>query len=125
MQVEPDDETFLVDNVFLGPEGVLLPWAARYSAYGIGAVLTIAFVIIENKLGIHKGLWYWVFPVVFATMITRWVGTHVTPDKPLRQILKVLWTETGDPRPLTKGESVTFNLAKIRNSWNGKVQMHG
>ena len=46
MLVRPDDEVYRVDAVWLGPQGLTLPWTARYSAYGIWVVLFVGVLLV-------------------------------------------------------------------------------
>lgn len=50
MQIRPDDEVYRVNAVWLGPRGFTLPWAARYSAYGIWLVLFLGVLLVEGIL---------------------------------------------------------------------------
>ena len=53
MLVRPDDEVYRVDAVWLGPQGLTLPWTARYSAYGIWVVLFVGVLLVEAVLPMY------------------------------------------------------------------------
>ena len=46
MLLRPDDEVYRVDAVWLGPQGLTLPWSARYSAYGIWVTLFVGVLLV-------------------------------------------------------------------------------
>ena len=50
MLIRPDDDVYRVDAVWLGPQGFTLPWAARYSAYGIWVILFVGILLVEAAL---------------------------------------------------------------------------
>ena len=54
MLIRPDDEVYRVDAVWLGPQGLTLPWTARYSAYGIWVVLFVG-VLLRRGGAAHAG----------------------------------------------------------------------
>lgn len=97
MRMNTDDEVYAVDTVFLGPPGTRLPWRARYQAYGVGAILTVALLIIENKLGILG-----IFPILYGMLgviyLTRKISTHITYEHGLKAVLVTVWNEARAPR---------------------------
>ncbi|MGW2865624.1 hypothetical protein [Streptomyces sp. NPDC001205] len=97
MRMHTDDEVYAVDTIFLGPPGTRLPWRARYQAYGVGAILTVVMLIIENKLGI-LGLFPIAWGMLAVIFLTRKITTHITYEHGLKAVLATVWNEARAPR---------------------------
>jgi hypothetical protein len=50
MLLRPDDDVYRVDAVWLGPQGLTLPWTARYTAYGIWLLMFVSILLAEAVL---------------------------------------------------------------------------
>lgn len=121
MEFPNDDETAQVDATFLGPKGWLLPFRARYSAYGIGLGLAIAALAIERRLGVRPGVWSITYTLGFVILLTRVIGRVISYEVPVRAAVAIFIHELDAPRPRTTGDSVTLQPGRVRNRWTGKV----
>lgn len=114
MIIRPDDEVYRVDAVWLGPQGMTLPWSARYSAYGIWLTLFVAVLLVEAVLPMRISI-----PPVWELVLTI-LGTYaltgvIDHERPLVSVLHLLRNELRTPR-LKKPERPTrLNASKVRS----------
>jgi hypothetical protein len=97
MLISPDDEVYRVDAVWLGPKGLTLPWAARYSAYGIWLVLFVSILLVEAALPMDVSLpplW----ELVMSILATYAVSGVVDHEKPLGALWQLIVAEVTAPR---------------------------
>jgi len=97
MLVRPDDDVYRVDAVWLGPQGLTLPWSARYSAYGIWVVLFVSVLVIEALLPMRISV-----PPVWELVLTI-LGTYaltavIDHDRPLTSVWQTARAELAAPR---------------------------
>jgi hypothetical protein len=96
--LRPDDEVYRVDAVWLGPQGMTLPWTARYSAYGIWLTLFVGVLLAEAVLPMPVSV-----PPVWELMVTVLATYAVTGlidhDRPLRSVWQLARAELLAPRP--------------------------
>lgn len=123
MEFPNDDETAQVDATFLGPKGWLLPFRARYSAYGIGLGLAIAALAIERRLGVRPGVWSITYTLGLVILLTRVIGRVISYEVPVRAAVAIFLHELDAPRPTTKYPAAMLRPARIRNRWTGKVMI--
>ncbi|MFE5790565.1 hypothetical protein [Rhodococcus erythropolis] len=109
--IDNDDLMYRVDRHYLGPTGYPLPVRIRYTA---GIVGVAAFVVV---FGIGRGILH--VPLGFKSLmvmavITVWLTTRiakfVTPDRPLRSVLKAALNDLVAPRPPKQGKPVFVSL---------------
>lgn len=116
MRVEPDDEIYRVDQVFLGPERFRLPWRWTYRQYGIAVVSFLVIQAVQRQLGIDLGVW----PVAFGALITVWitVGAQRTLnwDRGVRVAASELRLELLGPREDTRIRHVALQLPRTRQA---------
>ncbi|MFI5752452.1 hypothetical protein ACIBBE_42900 [Streptomyces sp. NPDC051644] len=114
MRMYTDDEVYSVDNVFLGPPRLTLPWRARYQAYAVGAVLTALMLFILNVLGLI-GFWPIAYGMLAVIAATRWISPHINHDFTVKAVIVTLANEIRAPRS-TKARSVItpMSLRSIR-----------
>jgi len=101
MRLQNDDETAQVDAEWFGPDGVDLPWRARYSAYAIGAGLFFAILIGLRKLGYPFGIPVLVVTLTATILLTRFVGRFITYEVPFKALRRIVRLELTAPRPAT------------------------
>ena len=113
MLVRPDDEVYRVDAVWLGPQGLTLPWTARYSAYGIWVVLFIGVLLVEAVLPMQVSI-----PPVWElvlTILTTYALTGVIDhDRPLITVWQLLRWELMAPRAPTAEKPVRTDASSLR-----------
>ena len=113
MLVRPDDEVYRVDAVWLGPQGLTLPWTARYSAYGIWVVLFIGVLLVEAVLPMRVSI-----PPVWElvlTILTTYALTGVIDhDRPLITVWQLLRWELMAPRTAAAAKPVRTDASSLR-----------
>lgn len=113
MLVRPDDEVYRVDAVWLGPQGMTLPWTARYSAYGIWVVLFVGVLLVEAVLPMRVSL-----PPVWELVLTI-LGTYaltgvIDHDRPLTSVWYLLRSEFRAPRARAAGRPARTDASSLR-----------
>lgn len=113
MLVRPDDEVYRVDAVWLGPQGLTLPWTARYSAYGIWVVLFVGVLLVEAILPMRVSI-----PPVWElvlTILTTYALTGVIDhDRPLVTVWQLLRWEFMAPRTAAAAKPVRTDASSLR-----------
>ena len=113
MLVRPDDEVYRVDAVWLGPQGLTLPWTARYSAYGIWVVLFVGVLFVEAVLPMSVSI-----PPVWElvlTILTTYALTGVIDhDRPLVTVWQLLRWEFTAPRAPATAKPVRTDASSLR-----------
>lgn len=113
MRIEPDDDVFRIHAVFLGPQGLSLPWAARYTAYGVGFVIFLAILLVEAITPIPVGLPpVWEF--CLAVVATYGVMTFVDHDRPLRSVAQAAGAERRAVRLTDQPERVRMTVSHVK-----------
>ena len=118
MLLRPDDEVYRVDAVWLGPSGFTLPWAARYSAYGIWLTLFLGVLLVEAVLPMRVTVPP-VWELVFTILATYAVTGVIDHDRPLASVWQLLRAETSaprSPRP-TRPTVVSAARVRVRQEW--------
>ena len=113
MLVRPDDEVYRVDAVWLGPQGLTLPWSARYSAYGIWVILFVAVLVVEGLLPMPVSI-----PPVWELVLTI-LGTYaltgvIDHDRPLISVWELLRSELRAPRASATSRPVRIGSTSVR-----------
>ena len=107
MRVEPDDEVYRVNAVWLGPEHFQFPWRATYRSYGLGLVLFVVLMAIVRQLyGIT--FWSFVFVLVFAIKLTQIVNRRMGYERPFSSVLAMALAEINAPRQSSKVRGVVL-----------------
>ncbi len=113
MRIRPDDEVYRVDAVWLGPKGLTLPWAARYSAYGIWLVLFVAVLLVEAALPMRVSVPP-VWELVLTILATYALTGVVDHDRPLVSVWQLLRAEIAAPRPPRPVRPVRTSASTVR-----------
>lgn len=113
MLIRPDDEVYRVDAVWLGPRGLTLPWAARYSAYGIWVVLFVSILVVEAILPMRVSLPP-VWELVLSILATYALTGVIDHERPLSSALQTLRAELTAPRAPREDRPVLLDAARVR-----------
>lgn len=120
--LRPDDDVYRVDAVWLGPQGLTLPWSARYSAYGIWVVLFVAVMLVEAALPMKVSIppvWELVLTIL-ATYALTGVIDHDRPVSSVWHLLRAEFSAKRTPKDtrlvrLTSPTSVRLRENHVRN----------
>lgn len=97
MELPNDDSLRSFDRRFYGPKGLTLWWAARYTAYPVGAAaLLVTFIIVHKIMG--NGPTPILITVIVGVGITTLIMKRVDPEKSVGALFKTFWHELGTPR---------------------------
>ncbi len=113
MLVRPDDEVYRVDAVWLGPQGLTLPWTARYSAYGIWVVLFVGVLLVEAVLPMRVSIPP-VWELVLTILATYALTGVIDHDRPLISVWQLLRAEVKAPRLRAAGRPVRTTASSLR-----------
>lgn len=110
--LETDDDIYRVDDRYLGPPGRTLPWQARYRAYalGIGVFVTV-LVLARSVLHIPMSFKLLIILLALTVVVTVRVMRKVTPERPMRSILRAAANDLRSPRALKPGEPIPTSFA--------------
>lgn len=114
MVIRPDDEVYRVDAVWLGPQGMTLPWSARYSAYGIWLTLFVVVLLVEAVLPMSISVPP-VWEVVLTILSTYALTGIIDHERPLVSVVHLLRTELRTPRTRKAGRPARVTASKIRS----------
>jgi hypothetical protein len=90
--LRPDDEVYRVDAVWLGPQGMTLPWTARYSAYGIWLLLFVSVLLVEAVLPMPVSVPP-VWEVVLTVLATYALTGVIDHERPVSSVWHLVRTE--------------------------------
>ena len=123
MLLRPDDEVYRVDAVWLGPQGLTLPWSARYSAYGIWLVLFVSVLLVEALLptGVSVPPVWELVLTILATYALTGVIDHDRPVVTVWQLLRAEVTAPRGARP-ERPVRVSTSTVRVRDTHAGKTQ---
>lgn len=113
MLIRPDDEVYRVDAVWLGPRGFTLPWAARYSAYGIWLMLFVSILLVETALPMRVSVPP-VWEAVLSILATYALTGVIDHERPVGSVLQLLRTELGSPRNPRAQRARRLSAADVR-----------
>jgi hypothetical protein len=113
LRLRPDDEVYRVDAVWLGPQGMTLPWSARYSAYGIWLTLFVSVLLFEAILPMRVSVPP-VWEVVLTILATYALTGVIDHERPLSSVLQLLHVELVSPRPRRAARAVRTTPSTVR-----------
>ena len=113
MLLRPDDDVYRVDAVWLGPRGLTLPWAARYSAYGIWVVLFVGVLLVEAALPMRVNIPP-VWELVLTILATYALTGVIDHDRPLITVWQLMRSETTAPRLKKARKPVRLSTTTVR-----------
>jgi hypothetical protein len=117
MQLRPDDDVYRVDAVWLGPQGMTLPWSARYSAYAIWLVLFVGVLLVEAVLPMRVSVPP-VWELVLTILATYALTGVIDHDRPLLSVWQLVLAEVTAPRtpkpaPLRRVSTTSVRVRSI------------
>lgn len=123
MRLRPDDDVYRVDAVWLGPRGLTLPWAARYSAYAIWLVLFSGVLLVEGLLPMPVSVPP-VWELVLTILATYALTGVIDHERPLKSVFELLRREVTAPRdvPPPKAIRLTAGSVRVRTSHGTKAR---
>jgi hypothetical protein len=120
MKIEPDDEIYRVNAVWLGPEQFPFPWRATYRAYGLGLVLLVVGVGVMRQLyGIT--FWSFAFTLIATLKLTQIINRRMGFDRPFTAVLAMAAHEISGPRHSTTRRGIA-TAAKAITSENSEQE---
>ena len=113
MLIRPDDEVYRVDAVWLGPQGLTLPWSARYSAYGIWVILFVSVLVAEALLPVSVSMPP-VWELVLTILATYALTGVIDHDRPLITVWELLRCEIRAPRATKESRPARLRASTVR-----------
>lgn len=113
MLLRPDDEVYRVDAVWLGPQGLTLPWTARYTAYGMWLVVFVSILLVEAILPMRVSIPP-VWEVVLSVLATYALTGIIDHERPVRSVWQLLRAELSAPRAPRTPAPVRFTPSRVR-----------
>ncbi|SED92594.1 hypothetical protein [Rhodococcus koreensis] len=109
--INNDDLLYRVDRHYLGPTGYTFPVRIRYTALAVGILVFVAVFLIARAI-VHVPLGFrpLMMMLLVTVFITHHIAKYVTPDRPLRSVLKAAFNDLNAPRPPKTGETVSVTL---------------
>lgn len=112
MLIHPDDNVYRVDAVWLGPRGLTLPWAARYSAYGIWLTLFVTILLFEAVLPMSVSVPP-VWELVLSILATYGVSGVIDHERPLVTVPQLLRAEALTPRQRDQSPVLRMRIDRV------------
>ncbi len=113
MLIRPDDDVYRVDAVWLGPQGMTLPWTARYTAYGIWLTLFVGILLVEAVLPMSVSVPP-VWEVVVSILATYALTGVIDHERPLRSVGQLLRAELLAPRAPRRPLPLRYTASTVR-----------
>ena len=113
MQVRTDDEVYRVDAVWLGPPKATFPFRARYVAWGVG-ILVFVLVLTGVRAIFGFGFFTVAWTVVVTVVLTRFIGSRISHERPLGAVFTMWMRELNAPRERPGGVGGAASATKVR-----------
>src|SRR6266568_4905579 len=113
MRVHPDDEVYRVNSVWLGPPKALMPFRARYVAWGIGMATFLVLFGLARGFGFGFNFFTVMWTMVLTVVVTRVVGRLINHERPLGTVLSMAFYELTGPRRRTRVDSGVVGTATV------------
>jgi hypothetical protein len=114
VRVRTDDEVYRVDAVWLGPPKATFPWRARYVAWGIGILVFLLVFSVERGIGFGIGFFPIAWCLVITVVLTRFLGSRISHERPLGAVLTMWARELNAPRERAAGQGGATGAGKVR-----------
>jgi hypothetical protein len=114
VRVRTDDEVYRVDAVWLGPPKATFPWRARYVAWGVGILVFLVTLTVEREIGFGFGFFTVAWALVITIVITRFLGSKISHERPLGAVLAMWTRELNSPREQNTGRGGAASATRIR-----------
>jgi hypothetical protein len=120
VRLQPDDDVYRINAVWLGPRGLTLPWVARYSAYAIWLMLFLLILAVEGVTPLSVGVPpVWEFAV--SVLATYAVMGFVDHERPVRALVELGKSEVTAPRKVSSVQRGRVHPTAVRvNPRRGK-----
>jgi len=117
VHVRTDDDIYRVDSVWLGPPRATFPWRVRYVGYGVGLLVMILVMFVQRRVGVGLGFFSVAWALVITVLVTRFLGSRISDERPLGQVLAMFGAEVGGPRRRTSaaGGAVRSRHVRVRS----------
>lgn len=113
MRLQPDDDVYRINAVWLGPRGLTLPWVARYTAYAIWLAAFVTILLFEVLTPLPVGVPpVWEFAI--SVLATYAVMGFIDHERPLRAVLEVARAEVTGPRRDQRTRHLRVQPAAVR-----------
>ena len=117
MLLRPDDDVYRVDAVWLGPQGLTLPWTARYTAYGIWLLMFVSILLAEAVLPMQVSIPP-VWEVVISVLATYALTGVIDHERPVRSVWHLIRAELhafrAAPKAARSPAPVRFSPSRVR-----------
>jgi hypothetical protein len=113
VRVRTDDEVYRVDAVWLGPPKATFPFRARYVAWGVG-ILVFVLVLTGVRAIFGFGFFTVAWTVVVTVVLTRFIGSRISHERPLGAVFTMWMRELNAPRERPAGAGGAASATKIR-----------
>ena len=110
MRVNPDDEVYRVNTVWLGPTGLTFPWTARYLAYATWLVVFLGILLVEAVTPLSVNVPP-VWELCLATLFTYGLMGFVDHERPLGSVWRTFLVDLTSPRPGARARRVRVQPA--------------
>jgi hypothetical protein len=114
VRIRTDDEVYRVDAVWLGPPKATFPWRARYVAWGVGVVVFLLSLTVERWMGIGFGFFSTAWALVATVLITRFICSRISHERPLGAVLTMWSRELTAPRETAAGDGGAVSATRVR-----------
>src|SRR5215218_9187367 len=92
MRLRPDDDIYRARLLFLGPKGFTLPVHLPYVAYplfvGVLSLIMLGRFILTGTVDLFPAI-----EIAFSIVITSVILRQVSPDRPVRAVLRTAATD--------------------------------
>jgi Na+/melibiose symporter-like transporter len=114
VRIRTDDEVYRVDAVWLGPPKATFPWRARYVAWGVGVVVFLLTMTVERWIGVGFGFFSTAWALVITVLITRFICSRISHERPLGAVLTMWSRELTAPREVGAGQGGAVSATRVR-----------
>jgi hypothetical protein len=115
MRLRPDDDIYRARLLFLGPKGFTLPVHLPYVAYplfvGVLSVIVLLRFIFTGQIDIFPAI-----EIALSIVITSVILRQVSPDRPVRAVLRTAATDWRRDREDTERAIRVRAKVRVRES---------
>lgn len=115
MLVRTDDEIYRVDAVWLGPDGITLPWRWTYAEWATVAVtFTVLLSLVRRLFGLDLDLFSVGWSLLGALAVHRAARRRITADRSVAGVVGLFVAELTVPRRPARPVSGVVGTAGVR-----------
>lgn len=109
---QSDDIVWRVDNHYLGPPGKTLPFPIRMTALWVGiTIASTIFIVMRTILHLPMSYNLLLIVAVGTAWLTSRFMRNVTPERPVRAVVRAAMNDLRSPREPKKGEEVAVRYS--------------